>query len=170
MLLTGWCSLGGGPQNIRSRDTPQDTLRTWERSFSIYSFRCMSSQIRGSKWPAAYSKSLYLQGQCQAGWMCIIFHFEIDSLQCMLPTYQSRNEPTSEMGVVQRHLETSRLASHNVAPPKPEAVFVFGNKVFPTWDFLIEGSIYFSHTVFWSLDRAEFSWCASVGRCLSAPF
>ena len=70
-------------------------------------FCCMSSQIWGSKWPAAFSKSLYLQLQCQVGWMCIIFHFEIDSLQCMFPTGQSRNEPTSEMGT----LETSSLAS-----------------------------------------------------------
>lgn len=65
--------------------------------------------------------------------MCIIFDFEIDSLQHMFPIDQSRNEPTSEMGVIQRHFGNVKFDKPaNMYLLKPKAVFVFGNEVFPT--------------------------------------
>lgn len=51
----------------------------------------------------------------------------------MLPTDQSRNEPTSEMGVIQRHFGNVKFGKPaNMHLLKPNAVFVFGNKVYPT--------------------------------------
>ena len=51
----------------------------------------------------------------------------------MLPTDQSRNEPTSEMGIIQRHFGYVKFGKPaNMHLLKPNAVFVFGNKVYPT--------------------------------------
>lgn len=51
----------------------------------------------------------------------------------MFPKDQSRNEPTSEMGVIQRHFGNVKFGKPaSVYLLKPKAVFVFGNKVFPT--------------------------------------